>query len=121
MQAPISVDSPEGAEALLRMNEELTQAEAGGGAPASPASPPTAPAADVFAGMSSPISVDSPEGAALCRKQDKHDMAGQRGPRSWLAEAPRGPGQPGACSGAGSSLWRASGPRSEPACFRDRR
>ena len=85
MQAPISVDSPEGAEALLRMNEELTQAEAGGGAPASPASPPTAPAADVFAGMSSPISVDSPEGAELCRKQEgRYDMAGQCGPSGWL-------------------------------------
>ena len=90
MQEPISVDSPEGAEALRRMNEELTQAETDG----APASPPTAPAADVFAGMQSPISVDSPEGAALCRRQDRYDMAGQRGPSSWLAEAPGGSGQP---------------------------
>ena len=73
MKEPIPVDSPEGAEALRRMNEELTQAEADG----APASPPTAPAADVFAGMVSPIPVDSPEGAeALARLKREQDEEG---------------------------------------------
>jgi len=77
MKEPIPVDSPEGAEALRRMNEELTQAEADG----APASPPTAPAADVFAGMVSPIPVDSPEGAeALARlKREQNEEGPTRG------------------------------------------
>ena len=105
MQEPISVDSPEGAEALRRMNEELTQAETDG----APASPPTAPAADVFAGMQSPISVDSPEGAAPCRRQDRYDMAGQRGPSIWLAEAPGARGSLRHDQALNASLWRAAG------------
>ena len=77
MKEPIPVDSPEGAEALRRMNEGLTQSEADG----APASPPTAPAADVFAGMVSPIPVDSPEGAeALARlKREQNEEGPTRG------------------------------------------
>ena len=35
-----------------------------------------------------------------------------------LAEARRSLGQPEACSGAGSRLWRASWPKAQPACSR---
>ena len=72
MKAPISVDTPEGQEALARLQE--TAGEGGGGAPPGP---PTALAADVFAGMKAPISVDTPEGQeALARLQGEEPAGG---------------------------------------------
>eukprot|EP00964_Phaeocystis_antarctica_P136147 scaffold100569_cov48-Phaeocystis_antarctica.AAC.3 len=44
----------------------------------------------------------------------------RREPSGRLAEAGRSLGQPGACSDAGSSLWRASWPKAEPVCCRHR-
>ena len=88
MKQPVSLDSPEGAEALARMQNDAAEdggAEqkqkkkkgffglggGGGGAEESagaPPGPPTALAADVFAGMSTPVSLDSPEGAAALQR-----------------------------------------------------
>ena len=86
MQEPISLDSPEGAEALQRM--QLTEDEQGLSADDAPASPPTAPAADVFAGMQAPIALDSPKGAdALARMQREDPMLELAAPPAAPAQA----------------------------------
>ena len=79
------MDSPEGAEAILRMNEELLSQEAAD--PDAPASPPTAPAADVFAGMQAPIALDTPEGAEAMARMKREE------PMLELAAPPPAPAQ----------------------------
>ena len=98
MSSPIPLDSPEGAEALAR----LQQAEQAGEAPPGPApvgappGPPTAMAADLFAGMSSPIPLDSPEGAAALERLKQEEGLGGAEPAAPPPNPPPPPPPPAA-------------------------
>ena len=72
MQTPIALDSAEAEAAMARIKAaeaaEAAEATAVDPPAAAPAGPPTAPAADVFAGMQTPIPLDSAEAeAAMAR------------------------------------------------------
>ena len=65
-----------GASAPLLITRRSTFARTRALAAVDDAPPPTAPAADVFAGMQEPISVDSPEGAEALQRMNQAEMDG---------------------------------------------
>lgn len=137
MQQPVPLDSPEGAEALARIQKgesgradeadatEATQKKrrgffgfgSGEGKKSSwessgaPPGPPTALAADVFAGMQKPVSLDSPEGAAALKRMKEGAVAADGAPSLELAS----PAPPTTADGAPSLDLAAPGPAAPPA------
>ena len=103
MKQPAPLDSPEGAEALARMqkgtgedgNADQKQTKkkgffgfGGGGdekSAGAPPGPPTALAADVFAELQTPVSLDSPEGAAALKRMKEGAATADGAPSLELA------------------------------------